>query len=41
MVLIGDVEILIEGTAGHEASPLLSADDVPGSVKVNGKSALI
>ena len=41
MVLVVDVKVLIEGTAGHEASPLLNADAVPWSVEVVGKSALI
>ena len=41
VVLGGDVEVLREGTAGHENRTLLDADDVPGSVKVVCQSALI
>ena len=37
----GDVEVLREGTAGHEACTFLDADNVPGSVKVVCQSALI
>ena len=39
MLLVGDVEVLLEGTAGHEACHLLGANDAPGSVKVVGQSA--
>ena len=41
MVLVGDVEVLLEVTAGHEACHLLDANDAPGSVKVVGQSALV
>ena len=40
MVLGGDVEVLREGTASHEACSFLDAV-VPGSVKVVCQSALI
>ena len=40
MLLVGDVEVLLEGIAGgHEACHLLDANDAPGSVKVVGQSA--
>ena len=41
MLLVGDVEVLLEGTAGHEACSLLDANDAPGSVKVVCQSSLV
>ena len=37
----GDVEVLFKENAVHEACPLLGANDVAGSVKVVGQTALI
>ena len=38
---VGDVDVLLEGTASHEACPLLDADDVPESVEVVSQSARV